>query len=344
MSAQDDPLACPAPWSAYDKIVLAHGGGGRATLRLVEDVFARAFDSDELRQSHDGAVLSLEAPIAVSTDAFTVRPLFFPGGDIGSLAVHGSVNDLACCGARPSALTAAFVLEEGLPLATLVRVVQSMASAAKRCGVRVVAGDTKVVERGRCDGMYIAVTGLGTVRAPLAPAQIRAGQHVLVSGPVGDHGIAVLLARGDLRLDAEIESDSGEVSSLVHALIDAGVRLACARDATRGGLATVLCELARTARVDIEVEEQRIPVRPVVADACELFGLDPLYVACEGRVALFVEAEDADRALSIMRRFDAQAADIGAVREGSGVVLSRGPFGGERVLDLLSGEQLPRIC
>jgi hydrogenase expression/formation protein HypE len=219
-----------------------------------------------------------------------------------------------------------------------------MSAAAKRCGVRVVAGDTKVVERGRCDGVYLSVTAIGSVRESLSPTRIQVGQRVLVSGPIGDHGIAVLLARGDLRLDAEVESDCGEVSSLVHALLDEGVRVACARDPTRGGLATALCELARTAKVDVELDVARIPVRPAVADACELLGLDPLYVACEGRVALFIDEDHAARALSVLRRFHPEAQAIGVVREGSGMVIARAPFGGERVLDLLSGEQLPRIC
>ncbi|MFO0556630.1 MAG: hydrogenase expression/formation protein HypE [Polyangiales bacterium] len=336
---------CPAPFNGYDRVVLAHGGGGRATLRLIETLFRRAFDSDELREAHDGAVLNLRGPIAVCTDGFTVRPLFFQGGDIGSLAVHGVVNDLACCGARPEAITVSFILEEGLELATLDRIARSLGEAARACGVRVVAGDTKVVERGRGDGVFITCTGVGAVRAKLSPSALRAGQRVIVSGPIGEHGIAVLKARGELRFDAEISSDSREIASLVHALLDANVALRCARDPTRGGLATALCELARTAGVGIVFDEERVAIEPAVRDACELLGLDPLYVACEGRVVLFVDAEDEERALTIARSFDERAACVGEVTEdASALVIARDSFGGERVIDLLSGEQLPRIC
>ncbi len=338
-------LACPVPFSSYDRVVLAHGGGGRATLRLIESLFVPLFDSPELRQANDGAVLSLAGPIAVTTDAFTVRPLFFPGGDIGSLAVHGTVNDLACCGARPEALTVTFVLEEGLPLATLERIARSMAEAARACGVRIVAGDTKVVERGKGDGVYVSMTGLGTVREALAPSRARAGDRVLVSGPVGDHGIAVLIAREDVRLESEVRSDSGEIASLVHALLDEGIEVHTVRDPTRGGLATALCEIARTAGLGMRLDEVSIPVRREVADACELLGLDPYYVACEGRAVVLVAPRDAERALAVLRRFHPQAQLIGEVlEEPRGVVLARGAFGGERVLDLLHGEQLPRIC
>jgi hydrogenase expression/formation protein HypE len=337
--------SCPAPFAAYDRVVLAHGGGGRATLQLIETLFRRAFDSDELREAHDGAVLALEGPTAVCTDAFTVRPLFFEGGDIGSLAVHGIVNDLACCGAITEALTVSFILEEGLPLATLERVARSLGEAARACNARVVAGDTKVVERGRGDGVYIACTGLGPVRARLAPSRIRPGQRVILSGSAGEHGIAVLMARGDIAIGSSVKSDSREIASIVHRLIDADVALSCARDPTRGGVATALCELARTAKVGVRIDEGRVAVSDGVRDACELLGLDPLYVACEGRVLLFVDEPDAERALAIVRAFDAQAAVIGEVCEDhDALVTAVGPFGGERVLDMLSGEQLPRIC
>ncbi|MBX7193293.1 MAG: hydrogenase expression/formation protein HypE [Sandaracinaceae bacterium] len=333
------------PFSQYDRVVLAHGGGGRATRSLVESLFRAALDSPELREDHDGAIVSLEGPVAITTDGFTVRPLFFPGGDLGALAVHGTVNDLACCGARPELLTVSFVLEEGLALTTLARLVRSMGEAARAVGARVIAGDTKVVERGKGDGVYVSVTGLGRVRRALSPRNVRDGDVVIVSGPVGDHGIAVLVAREDVRLGTEIASDQGEIASLVHELLDEGVALHVARDPTRGGLATVLVEIARTAGVSIVLEEPSVPVRSAVSDACELLGLDPLYVACEGRVVLFVAPEHAERALAIARRFQPDAARIGVVTEGpSGLVLAKNAFGGERVLELLSGEQLPRIC
>ncbi|GAB4197179.1 MAG: hydrogenase expression/formation protein HypE [Sandaracinaceae bacterium] len=342
---EDEGLGCPVPFSAYERVVLAHGGGGRATLRLIESLFLPCFDTPELREGNDGAVVALEGPIAITTDAFTVRPLFFPGGDIGSLAIHGTVNDLACCGARPELCTVSFVLEEGLALATLERIARSMAEAARACGVRVVSGDTKVVERGRGDGVYVSVTGLGRVRAPLSPRAVRPGDVVIVSGPIGDHGIAVLVAREEVRVGTEVTSDSGEIASLVHALLDESVALRAVRDPTRGGLATVLCEIARTADVAIALDEAAVPVRAGVADACELLGLDPLYVACEGRAVLFVAPEDAARALAVARRFHPEAARVAEVlAEPRATVIAQNPFGAERVLDLLSGEQLPRIC
>jgi hydrogenase expression/formation protein HypE len=341
----DEGLSCPVPFSGYERVVLAHGGGGRATRRLVHELFQRHLGSPELREENDGAVVELSGSVAVTTDAFTVRPLFFPGGDIGSLAIHGTVNDLAACGARPELCTASFVLEEGLPLATLDRIVASMARAAEAAGVRVIAGDTKVVERGKGDGVYIGMTGLGRVRAPLAPRRVREGDVVLVSGPIGDHGIAVLVAREDVRLGTEVTSDAGSIAPLVHALLDAGVALHAVRDPTRGGLATVLVEIAASAGLELRLDEPSVPVRPAVADACELLGLDPLYVACEGRAVLFVAAEDAPRALAVAQALEPGAARIGEVRRGTpGLVVACNAFGGERVLDLLSGEQLPRIC
>jgi hydrogenase expression/formation protein HypE len=341
----DDGLGCPVPLSQYERVVLAHGGGGRVTRALVQSLFRPALESPELLEDHDGAIVTLEGPVAITTDGFTVRPLFFPGGDLGALAVHGTVNDLACCGARPELLTVSFVLEEGLSLATLSTLVRSMGEAARGVGVRVVAADTKVVERGRGDGVYVSVTGLGRVRVPLSPRRVQSGDAVIVSGPVGDHGIAVLAAREEVRVGTDVVSDQAEIASLVHALLDEGIGLRVARDPTRGGLATVLVELAQAARATIVLEEPRVPVRPGVRDACELLGFDPLYVACEGRAVLFVPEPEAERALAIARRFHPDAARIGAVTAGPpGLVVARNAFGAERVLDLLSGEQWPRIC
>lgn len=347
--ADEFALDCPLPFGAYDRVVLGHGGGGRLMQRLVREVFAAAFDEPELHAGHDGAVVAGPAQLAVTTDAFVVRPLFFPGGDIGSLAVHGTVNDLAMCGARPRWLTAAFVLEEGFPLADLRRVVGSMADAARRCGVRVIAGDTKVVERGKGDGVFITTTGLGEVmvRAPVAPERVRPGDAVIVSGPIGDHGIAVLLARGGLGIGSDVQSDSAPVWGAVHALIEAGIALHALRDPTRGGLAAVLNEIAAAAGVGMRIQEEAVPVRPGVADACELLGLDPMLVACEGRFVAFVPEADADRALAVLRSLPAcaEAARVGSVlADHAGTVLLRSPMGGDRVLDLPMGEQLPRIC
>jgi hydrogenase expression/formation protein HypE len=345
-----DPLAlaCPVPQAGYERIVLAHGAGGRVMQRLVEELFVAAFDAPELRRGHDGAVVELLPPLAVTTDTFTVTPRFFPGGDIGSLAVYGTVNDVAMCGARPAVLTAAFVLEEGLLVEELRRIVQSMAAAARRCGVRIVAGDTKVVERGQGDGVYVTTTGLGTVVAPRAiePAAVRPGDAVVVSGPVGDHGVAVLAAREGIEIETELRSDAGPVHEAVLALLHAGIEVACLRDPTRGGLASALGEVAHTARLGLHVDEAAVPVRPAVADACELLGLDPLRVACEGRFVAWVRPGAAGRAVEILRAHGCgDAAVIGrVVREHPGVVLLRDDAGGERILDMLAGEQLPRIC
>ncbi len=343
-----DALDCPVPFSDYERVTLAHGGGGRVMHRLIDRLFRHRFRSAHLEEGHDGARLSLSGPVAVTTDAFTVSPLFFPGGDIGSLAVHGTVNDLAMCGARPRHLTVCFVLEEGLSLRELERVVTSLAEAARADGVDVVTGDTKVVERGKGDGVFIAVTGIGQVLpgADVAPRRIRPDDAVLVSGPVGDHGTAVMLAREGLDVPAGLVSDSASVVAPVMALLEAGLDVRCLRDATRGGLATVLNELASVG-VAIHVDERAISVRDEVSDACELLGLDPLYVACEGRFVAVVPEAEAERALGILRAHpvSAGAARIGEVREaGSPLVVLRTALGSERVLDLLSGEQLPRIC
>jgi len=346
----DDPeLSCPLPFAGYDRVVLAHGGGGRLMHRLIRDVFLAAFGDPLLARGHDGAVLDLSGRMAITTDAFTVQPLFFPGGDIGSLAVHGTVNDLAMCGARPLYLTTSFILEEGLPMEDLRRIVDSMATAARGAGVAIVAGDTKVVERGKGDGVFIAATGVGRVesRRPIAADRLRPGDAVIVSGPIGDHGVAVMLARQDLGIEAAITSDSASVAAPVLALLDAGVDLRCLRDPTRGGLATVLCEIAAAARLGVRVVEAAIPVRAVVADACELLGLDPLYVACEGRFVAFVAGGQVDSALAVLRgaRGGEEARVVGHVTAAHpGTVVLENPLGGERVLDMLSGEQLPRIC
>lgn len=339
--------SCPLPLSGHDRVILAHGAGGRAMGRLIRDVFVRAFDDPALRDAHDGAEVEATGRIALTTDAFTVKPLWFPGGDIGSLAIYGTVNDLAMCGARPRWLTAAFVLEEGLPLDELRRLVDSMAAAARACGVRVVTGDTKVVERGHGDGLYVTTTGVGEVIAPrpVLPAAVRPGDAVIVSGPVGEHGVAVMLARADLGLATPVESDAASVVGPSLALFEAGVDVHCLRDPTRGGLAAVLAEIAETAGVCVHLDEASIPVRPEVADACELLGLDPLHVASEGRFVAFVPGADADRAMAAMREHGAAPVRIGEVVEGpAGTVLVQGPFGGERILDVPEGEALPRIC
>lgn len=341
-------MNCPLPFEPGDTIVQAHGGGGRVAARLLSGLFLPALGNPALDAGHDAGVVELgESRLALSTDSFVVSPWRFPGGDIGSLAVHGTVNDLAMAGARALALTVGFVLEEGFSTADLRVVVDSLAGAAREAGVPVVAGDTKVVERGKGDGIYLNTTGVGLViaRAPVVPSRVEVGDAVLVSGDLGRHGTAVMTCREGLELDTPIESDSACVARAALALIEAGLDVRCMRDATRGGLASVLNEIATSAGVQVLIEEEKAPVREDVAGVCELLGLDPLYVACEGRFAVFLPADQADSALAILRRHEVSsgAVEVGRVRAGSGVrLLTR--IGVERVLDLLSGDQLPRIC
>jgi len=327
-----------------ERITTAHGAGGKATLALIEGLLAPAFGLETLA---DAAIVD---GLALTTDSFVVRPLRFPGGSIGGLAVNGTVNDLAVAGARPIALTLSLVLEEGLPADELRAEIDAAAAAAAAAGVAVVAGDTKVVERGRCDGMYVTTTGLGRLdgRAGLDPGALRPGDRVLVSGAVGGHGIAIMLARGEFELAAPVESDTCSLWPAVDALLDAaGPALRCLRDATRGGVASVLNELARASDVAVVVHESAVPVEPAVVGACEILGIDPLYVANEGKLVAFVAPESAPQALAALRSVPGceRAAEIGEVGgEPGGLVLVETGFGGRRVLDLLVGDPLPRIC
>ncbi|MBC7226054.1 MAG: hydrogenase expression/formation protein HypE [Thermoflexales bacterium] len=332
-------------------IRMGHGAGGRMMADLIQEVFLRHLDNPLLRQMADSTVLALigDSRIAISTDSFVVRPLFFPGGDIGSLAVHGTVNDLAMRGARPLWLTVAFILEEGLPLEDLRRITRSMATAAKEAGVLVVAGDTKVVERGHGDGVYINTTGVGVVPdgVEIAPHCIRPGDVILISGTVGDHGIAVLSQREGLGFETELVSDSAPLNGLVEALLTAAPHLHCLRDPTRGGVAAALNELAVAAGVGVELDEAAVPIRPAVMAACEMLGFDPLTVANEGKLIAFVPPEEAEAALRAMRAhpLGRDAARIGLVTaEHPGLVLARTGIGGRRVVDMPLGELLPRIC
>lgn len=330
---------------ASDRIVLAHGSGGRLTERLIEDVFLPGFGDPATHERHDGA--RLDGTLAFTTDCYVVRPLFFPGGSIGDLAVNGTVNDLAMCGARPRWLSAGFILEEGLPLETLRRVVDDMARAARAASVQIVTGDTKVVERGAADGLFVTTAGVGCVEfgARVGPGLIGPGDEVLISGAVGAHGVAVLSVREGLAFDTGILSDTAPLWPHVEALLRAGAELHCLRDLTRGGLAAALNEIAGSRGVEIEIEETAVPVGGAVRGACEFLGLDPLDVANEGCFCAIVRAADADLALRVLRRFNERAARIGRVgEEGRGRVTARTAFGGRRVVDHLSGEMLPRIC
>jgi hydrogenase expression/formation protein HypE len=324
-----------------ERITMAHGAGGKATQTLIEGLLAPAFG---LRELADAAFVD---GVALTTDSFVVKPLRFPGGSIGELAVNGTVNDLAMSGARPLALSLALILEEGLDAAALRAEIDAVAAAAEAAGVRIVAGDTKVVERGHADGMYVCTTGIGArdARAALSPAAVRPGDRVLVSGSIGEHGTAIMLARGDLGLDADVESDTRSLWPAVDAIL--GEHVHCLRDATRGGVASVLNEIARAAGVGVVVREADVPVDPAVAGAAELLGIDPMYVANEGCFVAFVAPEAAEATLAALRARDGceRAAEIGEVRdEPPAMVLVDTAFGGRRVMDQLVGDPLPRIC
>ncbi|MFB9907827.1 hydrogenase expression/formation protein HypE [Allokutzneria oryzae] len=333
-----------------NRITLAHGAGGKATQTLIDAIFLEAFRNPLLEPLGDAAELAVGGSrLALTTDSFVVTPLFFPGGDIGDLAVNGTVNDLAVAGARPLYLTAGFILEEGLPVAELTRIVGSMRAAADAAGVCVVTGDTKVVHRGKGDGCYINTAGVGVIeyQGQLGLSGVRPGDAVIVSGPIGEHGVTVMLARGDLDIEADLVSDTAPVHGLVAELLACTTGVRAMRDATRGGVATILNEVARTADVAVVVDEDAIPVRPEVRGAAELLGIDPLYVACEGRFVAIVDGAEADRALTAMRRhpLGAQSAVIGRVKaDPPGLVLLNTAFGGTRICDLLVGDPLPRIC
>ena len=360
--SDDFRLTCPVSLSDYPTVQLAHGGGGRLMRNLIEGIFLPAFGVapphgpqsvgvvDVPAPPHDSAVLPTEgARLAFTTDSYVVNPLFFPGGDIGKLAICGTVNDLAMAGARPAYLSAGFILEEGLPMETLRRVVASMAEAARAAGVRVVTGDTKVVDRGKGDGIFINTSGVGWV-APgvdISPGRVAPGDAILTSGDLGRHGVAIMSVREGLQFEGVLESDCAPLADLVAAMVATGADIHCLRDLTRGGLAAALNEIALDARVGIEIDESAIPVAEPVAAACELLGLDPLYVANEGRLVAFVPAAAADRVLEVMRRHPAAIgpAHVGAVIAGhAGMVELHSRFGGRRIVDLLSGEQMPRIC
>jgi hydrogenase expression/formation protein HypE len=348
-------LACPTPRADHDRVQLAHGGGGRLMRRLIEEMFVSAFasssgDRAERTVLHDSTVLTMErSKLAFTTDSYVVSPLFFPGGDIGKLAVYGTVNDLAMSGARPRYLSAGFILEEGLPLETLRRIVRSMSQSAAEVGVEVVTGDTKVVDRGKGDGVFINTAGIGEVPEGIdvGPARVAAGDVLLVSGDIGRHGMAIMSVREGLQFEAALESDCASLASLVAELCVLGLDLHCLRDLTRGGLAAALNEIAADAGVGIELEETSVPVSPPVSAACELLGLDPLYVANEGRLVAVVARRAAEEALAIMRRHPAapEAAIAGTVvTTHPGTVVLKNVLGGQRIVDLLSGEPMPRIC
>lgn len=334
-----------------DVVTLAHGAGGKSSAALVDAVFVDALRNPQLEQLGDAAALTLPEGerLAFSTDSFVVRPLQFPGGSIGNLAVHGTVNDLAVTGARPLWLSAAFVIEEGFEIALLREIVRDMADSAAQAGVHVVTGDTKVVGRGAADGVYICTAGVGALPATrtLGPEYVRPGDRVLLSGTIGEHGMAVMLARGELAIEADIRSDTAPVNGLVRALLDAAPSTRWMRDATRGGVGTVCNELAQSTGFAVVLDEESVPVLPQVSGACDLLGIDPLYVANEGRFVAVVPAEETDAALAALRACPGgeRAAVVGEILpEPEGIVALRTAFGGSRIVDMLVGDPLPRIC
>ena len=343
-------LTCPIPIAQYPNILLAHGGGGKLMHQLIEKMFMPAFKNTLLESRHDGAVLNLNGTkLAFTTDSYVVRPLFFPGGDIGTLAINGTVNDLAMCGSRPMFLSAGVILEEGLPMETLWRVVQSMRQAAEVAGVQLVTGDTKVVDKGKGDGIYLNTSGVGVIEHSLeiSPSRVKAGDVILLNGDIGRHGVAIMAVREGLSFETTIASDCAPLAGLVLSLLEAGVEAHCMRDLTRGGLASALNEIAEASRLQIDLDEKNIPLREQVQGACEILGLDPLYVANEGRFIAFVPEREAERALEIMRQhpLGVEATAIGVVKKGiEGMVTMKSIIGTSRIIDMLSGEQLPRIC
>jgi len=349
-TAPEFTLSCPFPIQNYPQVLLAHGGGGKLMHQLIGKMFLPAFGNPLLDSQHDASVFEVGGQrLAMTTDSYVVRPLFFPGGDLGSLAVHGTVNDLAMAGARPLYLSAGFIIEEGLPMDTLWKIVSAMQQAARNAGVQIITGDTKVVDKGKGDQLFINTAGIGVVEHSLkiAPQSVRAGDVILVNGDVGRHGMAIMAVREGLEFESAIESDSAPVAEVVLQLLRAGIQIHCLRDLTRGGLTSVLNEIAEAANLTVQVEEKLIPVREDVRAACEILGLDPFQVACEGRFAVFLPEPEAKRALEILRAhpLGAGACAIGNVTEQrSSKVLLKSTIGAQRIMDMSTGEQLPRIC
>ena len=350
MAVKEFTLQCPLPTSDYPTVTLAHGGGGKLMHQLIEKMILPVFDSPLAENRHDGAVFEVGgARLAFTTDSYVVKPLFFPGGDIGSLAIYGTVNDLAMCGARPLYLSCGFILEEGLPMETLWKVVQSLKRHAEIAGVQLVTGDTKVVDKGNGDGIFINTTGVGVLdhNFRIGPKHVRAGDAILLSGDIGRHGVAIMATREGLEFETAIESDCAPLHSSVRRLIEEGIAVRCLRDLTRGGLGTTLIEIAESSGYQIQIDESKIPVRQDVAGACEMLGFDPLYLANEGRYVAFVGSDQVEHALQLMRSdpVSAEATQIGTVSDvHRGRVVMRNKLGTTRIVDMLSGEQLPRIC
>ncbi|MBC8345878.1 MAG: hydrogenase expression/formation protein HypE [Candidatus Marinimicrobia bacterium] len=337
-------LNCPIPFDNSGHITMAHGGGGKIMNQLIQNLFQSNFSNDVMDQLHDGAILDFSgSKLAFSTDSFVIDPLFFPGGDIGSLAVHGTVNDVAMCGAIPKYLSLSLILEEGFPVKDLERIIHSIKSASEKSGIDIVTGDTKVVDKGKGDGIYINTAGIGEVMpgVEISPLNVSPGDAIVISGDIGRHSIAIMAVREGLTFETTVESDSMAVNHLVKSIIDSGVTPHCFRDLTRGGLASALVEISQTAKIHIQIEESTIPVLREVRGACEILGFDPIYLANEGRFISFVKKNDVEKVLDAIPG----SVKIGEVisNEKTRVTMKQ-PFGPEKIIDMLSGEQLPRIC
>lgn len=343
-------LSCPVPITDYKNVLLAHGGGGKLTQQMIQRMFLPQFQNEFLEPLHDGAVFSLNGVrLAFSTDSYVVNPIFFPGGDIGKLAVNGTVNDLAMCGARPTYLSSAFIIEEGFPMEDLWRLVLSMQESAKKAGVELVTGDTKVVDRGKGDKIFINTSGVGVIEpgVEIIPTRAQVGDKIILNGPIAVHGIAIMSVREGLEFETQIESDTAPLNGLVASMLEASKQIHVLRDPTRGGIASALNEIAEKANLGISIVEGHIPLTEEVEGACEILGLDPLYVANEGKLLAFVTPEEADKVLRAMRShpLGKDSVIIGeVVAEHPRVVVMKSRIGGTRIVDMLSGEQLPRIC
>jgi hydrogenase expression/formation protein HypE len=340
--------SCPSPFNEYDKIVLAHGGGGKLSDRLIHEVIINELGDVYTDSSHDGALIKLPGTAAFTTDSFVVSPLFFPGGDIGDLAVNGTVNDLVCCGARPLFLSLALIIEEGLPISDLRKIMASVAKAARNAGVKIVTGDTKVVEKGKGDKIFINTAGIGVVPEGrlISPLQCKPGDSIILSGTIADHGIAIISSREGLSFQSSVVSDTAPLNELAEVIFSVTDKVHVMRDPTRGGVASSLNEISHSSQLGIIIDEKQVPVNPQVRGVCELMGFDPLYIANEGKLLVFVEESAADDVLLAMQghRLGLNAAIIGRVTDEKAGVKMKTVIGSTRVVDMISGDQLPRIC
>jgi hydrogenase expression/formation protein HypE len=343
-------LSCPIPKSEYDKVLIAHGGGGTLTHQLISKIFLNQFGNEYLNQLHDGAIFEINgSKFAFTTDSYVVKPIFFPGGNIGELAINGTVNDLAVCGAKPLFISTGFIIEEGFEIEELWKIVLSMKEAADKAGVMIVTGDTKVVEKGKGDKIFIITSGIGLVYdgVDISPQNAKVGDVIILNGRIAEHGIAIMSAREGLEFETKVESDTAPLNGLVEEILKASKKISVMRDPTRGGLASALNEIASSANVKIEIYEKEIPIADEVLGACEILGLDPLYIANEGKILVFVEEDDAEKVLEAMRKnpYGKYSKIIGTVtEEGSPLVTMKTLIGSTRIVDMISGEQLPRIC